>query len=93
MEVPLVGLDGGLQKVVELVVVGVVAPAADALSGVVMAVAAVVQVAEFFEVSFEEAEARDVLALVAALQVLDEFKGVVFCVFGLDCVQSRECDY
>ena len=89
MEVPLVGLDGGLQKVVELVVVvvGVVVVAVfEALNGVVMAVAAVFQVAEFFEVSFEVVEARDVLALVAALQVVYEPKGVVLWVYGLDCV-------
>lgn len=85
MEVPLVGFDGGLQGVIENVVVAqVVGDDVVVVFVVAMNDAIVVQVAKVLKILLVVVESGDVLALMASLHVVDKLKGVLFAWFGLD---------
>ena len=78
MVIELVSLDGLLQEVVKVIVIG-------------MIVVLVVQVTKLFEIFFEVIDAFDMVTLVTTLKMLKELKGgrVVVLGMGSSCIRKE----
>ena len=77
MVIELVSLDGLLQEVVKVIVIG-------------MIVVLVVQVTKLFEVFFEVIDAFDIVTLVTTLKMLKELKGGRVVVVGMGSICMRD---